>query len=226
MNDGNIPTDERNLAHRAAALFFGTYGIDTGLHIYIEKKIPVFAGLGGGSSDAACVLRWLYGQYRPEADKSERIGIALKVGADVPYLLYGGTALVEGIGEIVTPLPPLPEMYVLLVVPHIGAKTAEVFREHKILQTDYAGKVLTAKGIGGIISAKGNALEVTTARMCPIINKIKEILPNCAMSGAGTAMYGLYDEMESAEGAKTRVLDALGGEIAVYITKTYPGGES
>lgn len=125
-----LPTDRKNHAYKAAELFYQETGLSQcGISIHINKKIPVCAGLAGGSSNAAAVLRGMNQLYHTNLSTEQLCQIGLKIGADVPYCITGGTALAGGIGEELTPLPPLPKMPILLAKPACGLSTPAVFQQ-------------------------------------------------------------------------------------------------
>ena len=134
-NRSYIPTDERNIAVKAAKAYFEAAGIDSGAYIKITKRIPVCAGLGGGSSDAAAVIRALGELTGAPLEGGELCAAALKAGSDVPFCLLGGTALATGRGEVLTPLPPLPRTDAVICMPHFTCSTPELFARLDTLRT-------------------------------------------------------------------------------------------
>ncbi len=207
-----LPTDENNLVYKAAALIKKNYGITQGVHIILDKKIPVAAGLAGGSSDAAAVLYGLNRLFHLNLSKEELSQLGLQLGADVPYCLLRGTALSEGIGEILTPVPPFPSCHILIVKPGINVSTKHVY-EHLKLEEDIhhpnIDAILAAinkKDLKAAVSHFGNVLESVTIKEYPVIGQIKEELTAfgaiaAMMSGSGPTVFGLFDSREKAEKA-------------------------
>lgn len=215
-SDPSLPTDEHNLAYRAASLFCDTYHIPYGIHLHLEKHIPVAAGLAGGSSDAAAVLRGLNEMFGRPASKEELAALGLKLGADVPYCLLLGTALSEGIGEILTPLPAAPQCYCLLVKPEAGASTKQIYTDYDLLaarepivhpDTDGLLTALSSGDYPGITSRLCNVLEPVTVKHVPEISVIKETLKELGadgvlMSGSGPTVFALFSSEEKARHAE------------------------
>lgn len=215
-SDAGLPTDERNLAYRAAALFCRTYNITTGIALHLEKQIPVAAGLAGGSSDAAAVLRGLNEMFGAPATKEELATLGLTLGADVPYCLLLGTALSEGIGEKLTPLTAAPNCYCLLVKPEAGASTKQIYTEYDALaaaetichpDTDGILAALEQGDYNGLTSRLCNVLEPVTTKLVPEIATIKETLKDLGadgvlMSGSGPTVFALYTDKEKAQNAE------------------------
>ncbi|MDO4269869.1 MAG: 4-(cytidine 5'-diphospho)-2-C-methyl-D-erythritol kinase [Eubacteriales bacterium] len=210
-----LPVDERNLAYRAAELFYETTGIllET-CEIHIEKRIPVAAGLAGGSSDAAAVLRALSALHAAGLTDDELCAMGLKLGADVPFCLRGGTMLAEGIGEELSPLPALPHCFVVLCKPPFAVSTKEVYREIDALDikkrpdTDGLIKALEKGDLAGVTKRLANVMEGVTARKRRQIDEIKRFLlengaDGALMSGSGPTVYGLFaDEGRAKTAAK------------------------
>lgn len=184
------------------------------LLLEIRKKIPVAAGLAGGSADAAAALRLtneLMG-FNMSLKKLQEIGVRL--GADVPYCILGGTARAEGIGEVLTPLSPLGGCYILIIKPSVGVSTAWAYGQYDKMKPDLHFKVRDMiealerekqdiDEIGGLL---GNVLERVTVLEHPVINEIKAKMKergavNSLMSGSGPSVFGIYKEKEEAEGA-------------------------
>ncbi|MCQ2405713.1 MAG: 4-(cytidine 5'-diphospho)-2-C-methyl-D-erythritol kinase [Oscillospiraceae bacterium] len=211
---GYLPTDGRNLAFSAASAFLNEIGRpDDGLHIHIEKRIPVCAGMAGGSSDAAAVLRCLNRAYDNilSADRLSKLGAGL--GSDVPYCIFGGTALAEGRGEIVSPLPSLPPCHIVIAKPRISIRTPELFpkidRRKSRLHPDTSG-LIEALGTGDLKAVSMrlyNVFEDVLPRNAGEIFEYKSILSDsgalgCAMTGTGSAVFGLFDDKNKAEKAE------------------------
>lgn len=205
-----IPIDERNLAVAAAKLFFEKTGLSRGAHISITKRIPVCAGLGGGSSDAAAVLRGLNAMLDTRLSTVELCELAGLLGSDVPFCIDGGTQLMEGRGEILTPLAPLPECYIVICKPKAAMSTQTVFswvntRSIKY-HPDNTGmiKALAEGKVSDVGRRMYNVLEDIVAKKTGDIPLIRgELLDGGAtgacMTGSGTAVIGMFENHESAE---------------------------
>lgn len=219
-SDTSLPVDEHNLAYRAAALFCDTYHISEGIELHLEKKIPVAAGLAGGSSDAAAVLRSLNEMYGKPATSVELAALGVKLGADVPYCLMLGTALSEGIGERLTALPAAPDCHCLLVKPAAGASTKQIYTDYDALvqttdikhpDTDALLSALSAGDYNTLVSGLCNVLEPVTTGLVPDIAVIKERLQTLGadgvlMSGSGPTVFALFSDLEKAKRAEAHFL--------------------
>lgn len=204
-SDKTLPSDSKNIAYRAAELFFSETGSDFGAEIDLVKKIPHGAGLAGGSADAAGVLRALNKLTGSPLSADRLAALALNLGADVPFCLNGGCALAEGIGEILTPLPHLKNLIYVIVKPKESISTAYVYNN---LDLSNRPKNLNIRAVAdGIINGdtaaiarnSGNILESVTAKKYPVISEIKQALYDSGailsmMSGSGTAVFGMFDE--------------------------------
>ena len=210
-NLGYLPDDDRNIAVKAARAFFEATGVENdGVHIAIEKNIPVAAGLAGGSTDGAAVLRGLDRLYETKLSKEKLCEIGLKVGADVPFCICGGTMLAEGVGEILTPLSKMPECHIVLCKPGYGMSTAKVFgslKADEIERHPDTEKVISALNAGNLYEIAGNmynVLEEIVAKEKSDISKIEEELRLCGalgavMSGSGSTTFGVFDDEEKAK---------------------------
>lgn len=226
-----LPTDGDNLVYRAAKLLMDEFGIREGIRIHLKKCIPVAAGLAGGSSDAAAVLVGVNRMFELGLSKEELMKRGVKIGADVPYCVLRGTALAEGIGEVLTPLPGAPDAFVVLAKPPVHVSTAFVYGNLE------AGKLDCHPDIDAQIQAiqdgdlqrmaalMGNVLETVTIPAYPVIEEIKECMKregalNAMMSGSGPTVFGLFDEEKKARAA-CEVLEA--GDLAknVFLTKFF-----
>ena len=205
-----VPTDERNIAYKAAKLFFEESNISGGAFINIKKRIPVAAGLAGGSTDGAAVLKGLNKIYGSPFDMQQLKSIAAKLGADVPYCLEGRPALAEGIGEKLTRLGNMPRTFVLLAKPGISLSTKWVYSEliwDKIRlhpDTDGAIKALESGNVRDLSKKMYNVLEEVSVTRYPIINEIKSIMLEggalgSIMSGSGPTVFGLFDDEDKAK---------------------------
>lgn len=207
-----LPTNENNLVYKAAKLLKEHYKIKTGVHITLEKHIPVAAGLAGGSSDCAAALVGLNRLFYLNLTKQELMKHGVTLGADVPYCIMRGTALSEGIGEVLTPLPPTPDCFVLIAKPPIHVSTKFVYENLNVKalerHPDIDGMLSSIKegNLLGIASRMENVLETVTIPEYPVIGQIKEIMKKCnalnsLMSGSGPTVFGLFEKREDAEKA-------------------------
>lgn len=233
-SEPSLPTDERNLAYRAATLFLSAYAPSYGVVLHLEKKIPAAAGLAGGSSDAAAVLRGLNVMFGSPASDAALSSLGLQLGADVPYCLRLGTALSEGIGERLTPLPAAPDCYCLLVKPAAGASTKQVYTDYdtlaettEILHPDTKGLLdaLAAGDYTGLASRLCNVLEPVTLRLVPEIADLKETLyslgaDGALMSGSGPTVFGLFSSEAAAKNAEAHFL-RTGYSPRTFLTEFY-----
>ncbi len=201
-----IPLDETNLAYQAAALFFKTLGVKDGVKITIDKSIPVAAGLGGGSSNAASVLRGLNHHYDFPFSRDQLMSLGLSLGADVPFLLFQKPALASGIGEKLEAYPELLPNNVIIVHPGFRVSTAEVFQNLNLRLTKCKKKFTktSLKETGYNISLHlCNDLEAVTASKYPVIKSVKEQLLKqgalgALMSGSGPTVFGLFSDQDQA----------------------------
>jgi len=200
---------EENIAARAARLFCEKTGAE-GCKIKIEKRIPAAAGLGGGSADAAAVLAGLNRLYKTGISKTELCEIAVKIGADVPFLIAGGTARARGIGEKLTPLMPLKDCWFLLAKAEEKPSTAEMFS--RLDSTDYIKpdieKTVNAVNRGdlnGVLENLGNSFEILWSK-----SALKEMLSSthpaaCSLSGSGPARFAVYGDLNAALRARDKL---------------------
>ena len=209
-----LPNNENNLAYKAALLLMDEFFISAHIVIKIKKMIPVAAGMAGGSADAAAVLKGvnkLFGLHLTNEDLKKR-GVTL--GADIPYCVDGGTALSEGIGEILTPLPPMPQCIILLVKPPINVSTKLVYGNldaaNNTYHPDIDGmiKAIEAGDLKAMTEKMGNVLATVTEAEYPIITEIKEKMLEMGalgsmMSGSGPTVFGIFDNREAAKAAYT-----------------------
>lgn len=211
-----LPTGEKNLAAAAALRFWEALGREPeDLDIRIEKRIPVCAGMAGGSSDAAAVLRALNQRSGDPFSPKELARLGERVGSDVPYCVLGGTALAEGRGEVLTPLAPLPRCWVVACKPDFPISTPELFAQADRVKLrrrpDTAGLVaaLEAGDLGGVARRMYNVFEdVLPARLYTRVAEIKNDLIQCGalganMSGSGPTAFGLFDRLEAAQEARS-----------------------
>ncbi len=216
-----------NLAYRAAHRFNDYFNIKSGYHIDVIKRIPLGAGLAGGSADAAAVLRGLATLHGLAVDDTALLDLAAKLGADVPFCLVGGTALAEGIGEHLTPLANNLQYYLVLVKPPQAISTAQVFKSFDLM-TDLVRpdnvaliKALQAGNLGAAIAQMGNVLENVTTKWLPQIEQIKSELyavdaDYAQMTGSGSTVFAIFADEDSAVRAK-RELSKKWRDV--YLTK-------
>ena len=209
---GELPLGEDNLIYKAARLVKETYGISGGVKVHLEKRIPVAAGMAGGSTDAAATLKAMNLLYDLGLSEEALCGLGVKLGADVPYCIMGGTALSEGICEVLTKLAPMPKCVLLVAKPDINVSTKEVYQaldsQSVPWHPDVDGmrQAIEEGRLEGIYSRLGNVLETVTVAKHPIVSEIKqEMLGNGAlgslMSGSGPSVFGIFDDEEKARAA-------------------------
>lgn len=207
-NAASIPTDGRNIACRAAELFLRRVNMTADVHIHIEKNIPVAAGLAGGSTDGAAVLSGLNALMGAPLAADELSSLGAQLGADVPFCLCGGTALATGIGEIISPLPAMPECTILIVRPHEAVSTAEAYKKIDALpqlKTPSIRDVTDALARGSVHDIAASAYNVFESVMMPSseIFRIKDALSEhgallSMMSGSGPSVFGIFADGDTA----------------------------
>lgn len=202
---GYIPLDEKNLAFQAARLLKERYNVKTGVHIHLDKKIPVAAGLAGGSSDAAATLRGLNRLWGLGLGLDELHVLGAELGSDVPFCISGGTALATGRGEKLQPIANMPQCWVILAKPPINVSTAEVYgklragniKQHPSAQAMQAA--LEAGSFEDVCRLLGNVLEDVTLKLHPEVRQLKEAMlrlgaDGVLMSGSGPTVFGLVSK--------------------------------
>lgn len=211
-----LPTDDKNLAYKAADLIKKRYNITGGVLIEIKKRIPIAAGLAGGSSNAAAVLVGMKTLFNIKSSTKELMSIGKEIGADVPYCIMRGTALAEGIGDILTRLPKCPDFYVVLAKPPISVSTQSIYKslDNEIIkQRPNTQVVIDAIKSGDKIKIANNlynVMEIVTAKKYPIIKEFKNFLMQkgalgVVMSGSGPTVFGLFNDKELARKAYYRL---------------------
>ena len=227
-----LPTDERNLAYKAALAFFEAAGLDNpGLHINIKKVIPVGAGMAGGSTDAACVLRLLNRAFDRPLSREQLAETALKLGADVPFCLWGGTALAGGVGEKLKPLATMPDCFIVVVKPHFSVSTKAAFGlydQQPEVDCPDSSAMVRALELGDLKAISGNlynSLEKPVGGQHPKILQLVERLDSAGalgarMTGSGSAVFGIFDDRQKAK----KVMPALRLLCReVYLTRPLAG---
>lgn len=216
----DLPGDERNLACRAAQLFCETYGVPAHVEIDVRKRIPMGAGMGGGSADAAAVLRALRDLLLPELAWEELETLGARIGSDVPFCVRGGTALAEGRGERLTPLPPAPRLCAVVCKPTFSISTAALYRradevaitEHP--DTPGALAAIRSGDVSALLERVYNVFEQVLPEEYEEILALHELFYEqgadaAAMTGSGSAVYGLYRDERAAR------------EVAAILGKSY-----
>ena len=209
-NKPYVPTDERNLAYKAAKLFKDTFNITSGVSINIKKNIPVAAGLAGGSTDCAAVLKIMNKLFQVNADNEKLMELGVKLGADVPYCINGGTALCEGIGEILTPLKPFKNHIIVLVKPPFGVSTKDVYKNFDLgrfknhPETDKVITYMNEDNLYEVAKNMKNLLENVTLKKHKVISSIKSEMESLGaikamMSGSGPTVFAFFDDMMKAQ---------------------------
>lgn len=231
-----LPNNENNLAYKAAHLLMSEFGVQDGLDIQIRKFIPVAAGMAGGSSDAAAVLFGVNKMFSLGLTTEQLMERGVKLGADVPYCVMRGTALSQGIGEILTPLPAMPQCRILIAKPPISVSTKFVYENLKLdrmkpeAHPDIDGimKGIKAQNVYAVADKLGNLLETVTIPAYPVIQEIKEKMRelgalNALMSGSGPTVFGLFTSPAAAQNAYEKMRYGSESRLAkqVYLTSFY-----
>ncbi len=231
-----LPTNENNLVYKAAKLLMDEFQVQDGIQIRLQKFIPVAAGMAGGSSDAAAVLFGINKMFGLGLSTEELMKRGVKIGADVPYCILRGTALSEGIGEVLTKLPPVPQCQVLVAKPGINVSTKFVYEnlhanelkpeEHPDI--DAIIRAIENRDIFGIADNLGNVLETVTIKEYPIIQEIKDAMLESGaigslMSGSGPTVFGLFTNPAAAQAAYENLRYGKQSDLAkqVYLTNFY-----
>ena len=226
-----LPTDERNIAYKAAKVMIDQFGLEQGVIIRIEKHIPVAAGMAGGSTDCAAVLYGMNKLFGLRLNQKKLRELGVKLGADVPYCLMRQTALSEGIGEILTPISPLQDCPILIAKPSVSVSTRHVYEHLKLdeqtMHPDIDG-IVTALADGdlyGVTDRMANVLETVTVPEHPVIDEIKKQMMasgavNALMSGSGPTVFGIFDDEEKAKIA-CEDMKASGLARQIYLTRPF-----
>lgn len=231
-----LPCNDGNLVYKAAKLLMDEFQVQEGLLIRLRKFIPVAAGMAGGSSDAAAVLFGVNKMFRLGLTTEELMERGVKIGADVPYCILRGTALSEGIGEVLTSLPPVPQCQVLVAKPGINVSTKFVYenlhandlRPEQHPDIDGMIRAIKAQDLQGIADKLGNVLETVTGKEYPVIQEIKDKMLEFGaigslMSGSGPTVFGLFTNPKAAQQAyeELRYGESSGLAKQVYLTNFY-----
>ena len=229
-----LPLDENNLIYKAASLMLEEYGIAEGVAIRLRKNIPIAAGMAGGSTDAAATFHGINELFGLQASQESLKKLGLRVGADVPYCIMGGTALAEGIGEKLSPLPSPPGCFLAVAKPDISVSTKYVYEhldeEGVPSHPDIDGMInaLESGDLGGIVSRLGNVLERVTVKRHPVIDELKREMTEggalgSLMSGSGPTVFGIFSSGAQAREACERIAEK---QLAkqVFVTGFCEGG--
>ena len=231
-----LPTNENNLVYKAAKLLMDEFQVSNGIQIRLKKFIPVAAGMAGGSSDAAAVLFGVNKMFRLGLTTQQLMERGVKIGADVPYCILRGTALSEGIGEVLTTLPPVPQCQVLVAKPGINVSTKFVYenlhandlRPEQHPDIDGMIEAIGRKDLQGIAGKLGNVLETVTVKEYPVIQEIKGKMMEFGaigslMSGSCPTVFGLFTNPKAAQSAYEELRHGASAELAkqVYLTNFY-----
>ena len=232
-NVNTLPLDETNIVYKAVKLVKEEYGLNTGVSVHIEKHLPIAAGMGGGSSDGAAALRGMNRLFELGLSNEKLEELGVRLGADVPFLIKGGIALAEGIGEKLTKLPDFPDCVLVIAKPDLGVSTKEVYEAFDSLKEvnhPDVGKLVKSLGSAGlkeIVKLLGNVLEEVTAKKYEIIEVVKNLLIDngavfSMMTGSGPTVFGIFENEEQAKKACNNLRKQESLELAA-IAKCYTG---
>ena len=219
-SDPSVPCGPQNTVYRAAELFLESSGLaeKTGVRLFLEKTIPSQAGLGGGSADAAATLCALNALFHYPVSREDLLRIGLKVGADVPFCLTGGTQLAAGRGEVLSPLPDMPDCFFLVVKPEFSVSTPELYaaldQEAEVFhpRTEAMEQALRQGELLQVAGYLGNSFEPLVARKHPGLLAIRAMMEDCgalgvAMTGSGSALFGIFDAFDMAAMASMKLME-------------------
>ena len=224
-----LEADARNLAWRAAQLMLDTYDIQGGVRIELTKRIPIAAGLAGGSADAAAVLRGMNELYALELPEAELCHLGEQLGSDIPFCILGGTMLATGRGEILKRLPDLPACYVVLAKPPISVSTAWAYQHYDAEgakqhpENEKIQQEIAAGSLKGVSTLLCNVLESVTIKKYDEISRYKKLMLEhgamaSMMSGSGPTVFALADSESQA--AKIAGIMQQATKAAVFVAKT------
>lgn len=228
-----LPTNENNLVYKAAKLLMDEFGIKEGVAIQLKKRIPVAAGMAGGSTDGAAVLWGMNQMYGLGLSRQELMERGVKLGADVPYCVQRGTALAEGIGERLSVLPSMPKCTILIAKPGISVSTKFVYenlhandlKPEQHPDVDSMIEAMKEKNLDLLCERMGNVLETVTIPAYPVIQEIKKHMMACGaagamMSGSGPTVFGIFHSPMQAKAAM-KDLKVNGLAKQLYLTTPY-----
>lgn len=224
--DENLPLDKSNLAYKAWEKLVEKTGTRKGVHIFIEKDIPIASGLAGGSSNCAAVLKGLNKLWKLNLSQEELMEIGLEIGADVPFCLLGGTAKATGIGEKLTPLKGFSNKNILLANPDIPILTSEVYESLNLskdsIDINPIINYIEKDDILNVGKNMYNIMEDVVIKDYPIIGDIKNTMLDMGalgsiMSGSGATVFGLFDSMDKLKACKEKLEETI---EKVFISRT------
>ena len=229
VENSELSAGKDNLICRAAERLFAESGVTKGVEILLTKRIPIAAGMAGGSTDAAATFRGLNELFELGYSLEELQKIGVELGADIPYCLMGGTALSEGIGEVLTRLPSPPQCSLVVAKPDINVSTKFVYENLHVEKLSYHpdidGMIEAVKSgdLNKVADRLGNVLETVTVKEYPVIDEIKELMKtegaeNALMSGSGPTVFGMFMNEETAKGAAEQIMQR-GLSKQVFVTK-------
>jgi 4-diphosphocytidyl-2-C-methyl-D-erythritol kinase len=223
----DLPTDEQNLVYRAARAIFEHTGYTGGVEIVLNKKIPSAAGLGGGSSDAATTLTTLNDLCSLNVSQSDLIKIGAKLGADIPFFIFGQRAFATGIGDELQILPDHPHLHIVLINPAFELSTKKVYENLNLALTKKKNNYSIPRfyALDDVIRELHNDLEAVSFRMHPQLNTFKQLLLDegalgALMSGSGPTLFGIFADERSAREAKDAILKKVSGECLVFFAQS------
>ena len=226
-----LPTNENNIVYKAAQLLIQTCGIEQGVSVSLEKHIPVAAGMAGGSTDAAAVLYGMNRLFDLGLGRRQLMELGVRLGADVPYCIMRGTALSEGIGEILTPLPAMPDCWILIAKPPVSVSTKFVYENLRLDELSHHPDIdgivqaIRKNDLEGMCALLENVLETVTIDRHPQILKIKQFMKehgaiNALMSGSGPTVFGIFSDERETRSACEKLRET---DLArqVYVVKPF-----
>lgn len=230
-NEPFLPLDDRNIAYKAAELMKETYHINQGFNIHIEKQIPIAAGLAGGSTNAAAVIKAINSLCELNIDLETQMSLGFKLGADVPFCFLEGCALATGLGEILEPIRGFELGWLVLVKPNFGVSTKEVYTDLKLdainehPQTHVMREALAHQNRKVILNELSNVLETVTLKAYPKVAEVKALLSSYGaegvlMSGSGPTVFGIFSSYQRAKAAHKKLKKIY---TQCYVVSTYNG---
>jgi 4-diphosphocytidyl-2-C-methyl-D-erythritol kinase len=223
----DLPTNEHNLIYRAAQAIFKHTGYQSGIDIILRKSIPSAAGLGGGSSDAATTLMVLNDQCSLGLKKTELMKLGTKLGADVPFFIFGNSAFATGIGDQLQNIPDLPKINMVLINPAFPLSTKTVYENLNLTLTKKKNNYSIPRfyALGDVIRELHNDLEAVSLQMHPELNDFKQMLMKegalgALMSGSGPTLFGIFTDEKSAIDARDAILKKVSGECLVFFAQS------